>query len=75
MPNTPQTVAAYRDKDGAIHAVSATCTHLGCRLSWNPAERAWDCPCHGSRFDYDGNVSELHIVCFVCILLGCSSPG
>lgn len=50
------TVAAYRDGQGALHAVSATCTHLGCTVRWNGAERSWDCPCHGSRFDLDGNV-------------------
>lgn len=51
-----KTVAAYRDGRGVLHAVSATCTHLGCTVRWNGAERSWDCPCHGSRFDLDGNV-------------------
>ena len=49
-------VAALRDADGVLHAVSATCTHLGCTVRWNGAERSWDCPCHGSRFDIDGSV-------------------
>jgi Rieske Fe-S protein len=49
-------VAAYRDDDGALVAVSARCTHLGCQVSWNRAERSWDCPCHGSRFAPDGRV-------------------
>lgn len=49
-------VAAYRDPSGALHAVSATCTHMGCKVSWNPAEASWDCPCHGSRFAPDGGV-------------------
>jgi glycine/D-amino acid oxidase-like deaminating enzyme/nitrite reductase/ring-hydroxylating ferredoxin subunit len=48
----------YRDTDGALHAVSLRCTHLGCLLRFNAAERSWDCPCHGSRFDVDGAVLE-----------------
>ncbi|CAN5797586.1 FAD-dependent oxidoreductase [soil metagenome] len=51
-------VAAFRDDDGELHAVSARCTHLGCLVAWNPAERSWDCPCHGSRFDIDGQVVQ-----------------
>lgn len=51
-------VAAFRDPDGIVHAVSAVCTHLGCIVKWNDAERSWDCPCHGSRFDPDGAVVE-----------------
>ena len=49
-------VGAYRDADGAVHAVSPTCTHLGCTLQWNRSETSWDCPCHGSRFGCDGAV-------------------
>ena len=49
-------VAAYRDDEGTLHAVSAVCTHLGCVVDWNAADRTWDCPCHGSRFDSDGHV-------------------
>jgi glycine/D-amino acid oxidase-like deaminating enzyme/nitrite reductase/ring-hydroxylating ferredoxin subunit len=48
----------YRDDAGHVHAVSLRCTHLGCLLRWNGAERSWDCPCHGSRFDVDGVVLE-----------------
>lgn len=47
-------VAASREPDGRLHAVSPVCTHLGCRVAWNTAERSWDCPCHGSRFGQDG---------------------
>lgn len=50
--------AVYRDHDGRLHAVSAVCTHLGCIVGFNDAETTWDCPCHGSRFDIDGNVLE-----------------
>jgi len=51
-----QRCAVYRDDDGKLHAISATCTHLGCTVGFNDAERTWDCPCHGSRFDVDGGV-------------------
>mgnify|MGYP000916868033 FL=1 len=44
----------YKDENGAVFAVSVRCPHLGCQLSWNPDEKSWDCPCHGSRFTYDG---------------------
>lgn len=49
-------VAAFRDQSGHLHAVSPRCTHMYCKLRWNNAERSWDCPCHGSRFAYDGKV-------------------
>ena len=48
--------AVYRDGGGNLHTVSATCTHLGCIVAFNDAETAWECPCHGSRFDVDGAV-------------------
>jgi glycine/D-amino acid oxidase-like deaminating enzyme/nitrite reductase/ring-hydroxylating ferredoxin subunit len=54
----PNAIAAFRDDDGTLHAVSAVCTHMGCLVSFNPAERSWDCPCHGSRFAVDGTVLE-----------------
>ena len=49
-------VACYRDEEGLLHERSATCTHLGCTVHWNPTEKSWDCPCHGSRFDATGKV-------------------
>jgi Rieske Fe-S protein len=48
--------AVYRDEHGVAHARSAVCPHLGCIVDWNHAERTWDCPCHGSRFDCHGRV-------------------
>ena len=51
-------VAGYRDEDGTLTAVSPTCTHLGCQVNFNAAERSWDCPCHGSRFAPDGRVLQ-----------------
>lgn len=53
-----QKAGAYRDYDDTLHIVDATCTHMGCELSWNSAEKTWDCPCHGSRFSYEGKVVE-----------------
>ncbi|MFB3737652.1 MAG: universal stress protein [Candidatus Velamenicoccus archaeovorus] len=49
-------VAVYRDPRGQVITLSATCTHMGCTVKWNPAERTWDCPCHGSRFAPTGEV-------------------
>jgi glycine/D-amino acid oxidase-like deaminating enzyme/nitrite reductase/ring-hydroxylating ferredoxin subunit len=51
-------VAGYRGEDGTLVAVSPLCTHLGCQVNWNRAERSWDCPCHGSRFAPDGAVLQ-----------------
>jgi glycine/D-amino acid oxidase-like deaminating enzyme/nitrite reductase/ring-hydroxylating ferredoxin subunit len=50
--------AVHRDDKGDLHALSARCTHLGCIVEWNTAERSWDCPCHGSRFGVDGAVLQ-----------------
>ncbi len=49
-------VAVYRDGAGTVHSISAKCTHMGCTVKWNPAEKTWDCPCHGSRFAPSGEV-------------------
>ena len=47
-------IGIYKDKSDKIYAVKPVCSHLGCELSWNNLENTWDCPCHGSRFTYDG---------------------
>ncbi|EHK2354778.1 FAD-dependent oxidoreductase [Clostridium perfringens] len=49
-------VGVYKNKEGKEFFVSTKCTHLGCQLSWNSDELTWDCPCHGSRFDYKGRL-------------------
>jgi Rieske Fe-S protein len=53
---TEQHVALSRDEQGKLHAVSSVCTHMGCDVEWNGADKTWDCPCHGSRFAPDGKV-------------------
>lgn len=49
-------LAVYRDVASGLHVRSAICTHLGCVVAWNRAEKSWDCPCHASRFDVEGQV-------------------
>ncbi|MBY0497805.1 MAG: FAD-dependent oxidoreductase [Cyanobacteria bacterium] len=49
-------IAVYRDATGSLHERSAVCPHLGCIVQWNPSEKTWDCPCHGSRFTKFGEV-------------------
>jgi nitrite reductase/ring-hydroxylating ferredoxin subunit len=58
LPDGVGKKGVYRDFDGTLYAVSLRCTHLGCLLRFNAAERSWDCPCHGSRFAPDGGVLE-----------------
>ncbi|MCI0747472.1 MAG: FAD-dependent oxidoreductase [Verrucomicrobia subdivision 3 bacterium] len=48
--------AVFKDEDGTVHVFSAVCPHLRCIVHWNDAEKTWDCPCHGSRFDKYGTV-------------------
>ncbi|MGL5328435.1 MAG: Rieske 2Fe-2S domain-containing protein, partial [Peptostreptococcaceae bacterium] len=49
---------AYRHFNDKLYIVDITCTHMGCELTFNSAEKTWDCPCHASIFDYEGNVVE-----------------
>ena len=49
-------LALYKDEQGELHALSPVCTHMKCSVAWNNAEQSWDCPCHGSRFSYEGKV-------------------
>jgi len=48
--------AVYKDNEGHVHALDRTCMHMGCMVNWNNAEISWDCPCHGSRYNFDGRV-------------------
>ncbi len=51
-----QRIGVYKDETGKLHMVDTTCTHFGCELNWNEGEKSWDCPCHGSRFSYEGEI-------------------
>jgi glycine/D-amino acid oxidase-like deaminating enzyme/nitrite reductase/ring-hydroxylating ferredoxin subunit len=50
--------AVYRDDEGTLHGLSPLCRHLWCLVEWNAAERSWDCPCHGSRYDAEGRAIQ-----------------
>jgi nucleotide-binding universal stress UspA family protein/nitrite reductase/ring-hydroxylating ferredoxin subunit len=49
-------LAVYKAEDGSLILLSPRCQHMGCTVDWNDAERTWDCPCHGSRYKFDGGV-------------------
>lgn len=49
-------VAAFRDADGTVHALSPYCTHVRCIVAFDAERGEWHCPCHGSRFGIDGEV-------------------
>jgi len=49
-------IAVYVDPAGFTHEMSASCPHLRGVVAWNSAEKSWDCPCHGSRFDCYGKL-------------------
>lgn len=49
---------AYKTEAGELFVVDTTCTHMGCEVNWNGGDKTWDCPCHGSRFSYEGEVME-----------------
>src|SRR5580765_772232 len=51
-------LAVYRADSGELIALSPVCSHAGCIVSWNEAEKTWDCPCHGSRYSAVGEVIE-----------------
>jgi len=51
-------VAAYKDEDGSVLALSPRCAHMGCTVDWNGVERTWDCPCHGSRYTKEGDLLQ-----------------
>ncbi len=51
-------VATYRDPYGVLYTLNPSCRHMGCIVSWNDAEKTWDCPCHGSRYNARGEVIQ-----------------
>jgi 3-phenylpropionate/trans-cinnamate dioxygenase ferredoxin reductase component len=53
-----RTMAVYKDESGRITSLPPRCTHMGCTVDWNEADKTWDCPCHGSRYSRDGKVIQ-----------------
>lgn len=51
-------VGVYKKKEDEVYIVNTRCPHLGCQLEWNPEDLSWDCPCHGSRFNYMGKLID-----------------
>lgn len=51
-----ESIALYKDEAGKVYAVNPVCTHAKCVVGWNSAEKSWDCPCHGARYDVNGQV-------------------
>ena len=49
-------VGIYKSEQGKIYKINPVCKHLGCELVWNNLDKTWDCPCHGSRYDYKGKL-------------------
>jgi Rieske Fe-S protein len=49
-------VGLYKDESGKLHAVHPGCQHIKCTVQWNMSEKSWDCPCHGSRYSYTGEM-------------------
>ena len=51
-------VGVYKNEEGDYFCINPVCAHLKCALSFNEAEKTWDCQCHGSRYDIKGNILE-----------------
>ena len=55
-PFGTQKLYLHRLKDGGFLAVSSKCTHLGCTIGYNPQKKSFECPCHASAFNTNGEV-------------------
>lgn len=51
-----EVIALHKDEKGHLHAIHPVCTHMKCEVKFNNAEKSWDCPCHGARYNVDGDV-------------------
>ncbi|MBO5349282.1 MAG: FAD-dependent oxidoreductase [Clostridia bacterium] len=54
-----QKVGVYKSETGEVFTVKPVCTHLGCELYFNNHDKIWECPCHGSKFSYEGKALEV----------------
>ncbi|WP_419870857.1 FAD-dependent oxidoreductase [Chryseobacterium sp. CT-SW4] len=51
-----ESFAIYKEPNQKLHVLKSSCTHTHCEVHWNGAEKTWDCPCHGSRYNINGDV-------------------
>ncbi len=58
LPLGPVAANGFQSAVNLLTPTRPRCPHLGCALKWNPQEHSWDCPCHGSRFDADGQLLD-----------------
>ena len=52
-------VGVYKSQTGEVFKIRPYCAHLGCELYFNNIDKTWECPCHGSKFSYDGKLIEV----------------
>ncbi len=51
-------IIVFRTGQTTFKTLSLVCTHQGCTINWVNSSMQFQCPCHGSKFDKDGNVIQ-----------------